>query len=68
MTIKNRKINENGDVEYDVEYNVTVFAPFAVLKNAHKNENGDTECDMEVPITMLLPIFGGVENDRPHCV
>ena len=64
MTIKNRKINENGDVEY----NVTVFAPFAVLKNAHKNENGDTECDMEVPITMLLPIFEGAENDCPRCV
>jgi hypothetical protein len=60
MTIKNRKINENGDVEY----NVTVFAPFAVLKNAHKNENGDTECDMEVPIAMLLPIFGGAENEN----
>lgn len=60
MTIKNRRINENGDVEYII----TVFAPFAVLKNAHKNENGDTECDMEVPIAMLLPIFGGTENEN----
>lgn len=56
MTIKNKRINENGDTEYDV----TVMSA-AEIKNPRRNENGDVECEVVFPLVMLLPILGGNE-------
>lgn len=57
MTIKNKRINENGDTEYDV----TVM-PAAEIKNPRRNENGDVECEVVFPVAMLLPILGGTDR------
>lgn len=57
MTIKNKRVNENGDTEYDV----TVMSA-AEIKNPRRNENGDVECEVVFPLVMLLPILGGTDR------
>ena len=57
MTIKNKRVNENGDTEYDV----TVMSA-AEIKNPRRNENGDVECEVVFPVAMLLPILGGTNR------
>lgn len=56
MTIKNKRVNEYGDTEYDI----TVMSA-AEIKNPRRNENGDVECEVVFPLVMLLPILGGKE-------
>ena len=57
MTIKNKRVNEHGDTEYDV----TVMSA-AEIKNPRRNENGDVECEVVFPLVMLLPILGGTDR------
>lgn len=56
MTIKNKRVNEHGDTEYDV----TVMS-VAEVKNPRRNESGDVECEVVFPLVILLPILGGNE-------
>ena len=56
MTIKNKRVNEHGDTEYDV----TVMS-VAEVESPRRNENGDVECEVAFPVAMLLPILGGTD-------
>lgn len=50
MTIKNKHINENGDMEYTVEHK-----PKLTKCEPYKNENGDLEMTLTFESVVMIP-------------